>query len=102
MSRTLLGNPMPEMLATADDVLNQKLIGWLGGHPSRRIGKEDDGQYSDGSPCVTCVLIDRGVERRAHSKINWEDAVRNALTVVAWADFHEKKTGRILPVEGEF
>ncbi len=97
---TLIATPAPQSTATGDASLNSKLGAWVAARPGERFVARDTGVYSDGRPATICLLVDRGIERVAASPIGWEDAVRNALTVAAWADFFEQRTGEQLPAEG--
>lgn len=89
--RTLLGNPMPEGIATGDATLDARLIEWLGRHDVRGIQR--DYVTFRGVEVVVCTLEDRGRFYRALSTKHWEDAVRNALGIGLEEDFGERRMG---------
>ena len=90
-STTLLGNPMPEGIATGDTLLNARLIEWLGRQDERGIQR--DYVTFRGAEIVVCTLEDRGRFYRALSTKHWEDAVRNALGIGLEEDFGERLMG---------
>lgn len=77
------------MLATGDAELDELLLGWLCRADSRYVG-EEEAFDAEGKPILICVLLDGSsspvVEHRASSRIDWKDAVRNALQVALTAE----------------
>ncbi len=68
------------IITTGNLSLDSALNLWLASGPDRDCAQipEDD--------CVICVLITPRVCYRATSKLSWEDAVRNALTIALHAE----------------